>query len=52
MGIDAILEEVGMIHEGNYQVIENEDSAMSYNSFPTREDADLFLAIGKFFFNR
>jgi len=50
MGMEAIVKAVNMINEGEYELIENDDNVMSYNSFPTREDVKAFLARGKRFF--
>lgn len=50
MGMDAILESIEKIHAGNYQLIENDASQMTYFSFPTRDDVKAFLAAGKRFY--
>lgn len=50
MGMDAILEAIDKIHAGNYDLIENDASQMTYFSFPTREDVLAFQAAGKRFY--
>ncbi|GAB3258451.1 hypothetical protein GCM10027347_21740 [Larkinella harenae] len=50
IGMDCIIESIEKIHEGNYKLIENDASQMTYYSFPTREDVKAFLAAGKRFY--
>lgn len=50
MGMDAILESIEKIHSGNYQLLENDASQMTYFTFPTKEDVKAFLAAGKRFY--
>ncbi|GAB4025127.1 methionyl-tRNA formyltransferase [Spirosoma gilvum] len=50
MGMDAILESIEKIHSGNYELIENDASQMTYFTFPTREDVQAFRAAGKRFY--
>ena len=50
LGMQAILESVEKIHEGNYQLIPNPESEKTYFSFPTPEDIKEFLKAGKRFY--
>lgn len=50
LGMDALLEAVELVHEGGYELIENDDARQTYFSFPTREDVQEFLKKGKRFF--
>lgn len=50
IGMDAIIEAIGLIEEGNYKIIENDDRESSYYSFPTRKDVREFHFKGKRFF--
>jgi len=50
IGMDAIVESIEKIHSGNYELIENDASQMTYFSFPTREDVKAFQAAGKRFY--
>ncbi|GAB3947965.1 hypothetical protein GCM10028805_21200 [Spirosoma harenae] len=50
MGMDAILKSIDKIHSGNYELIENDASQMTYFTFPTREDVEAFKAAGKRFY--
>jgi methionyl-tRNA formyltransferase len=50
MGMDALLEAIDLVHEGNYDLIENDDAQQTYYSFPAREDVKEFLRKGKRFF--
>ena len=50
MGMDAILKSIDKIHSGNYQLIDNDASQMTYYSFPTRDDVVAFQAAGKRFY--
>lgn len=47
MGMDAIIEAIELIRDGNYELIPNPDEEMSYYSFPTREDVKEFRRKGK-----
>jgi methionyl-tRNA formyltransferase len=50
IGMNAIAESVDLIYKNEVQLIENDDSKMSYFSFPTREDVMEFRNNGKKFF--
>ncbi len=50
LGMQAILESVEKIHEGNYELIPNPESEKTYFSFPTKQDAEEFLKAGKRFY--
>lgn len=50
MGIDAMLKAIDKIHSGNYELIENDASQMTYFSFPTRDDVKAFREAGKRFY--
>ncbi|CCH52781.1 formyl transferase domain protein [Fibrisoma limi BUZ 3] len=50
IGMDAIIESIEKIHSGNYELIANDASQMTYFSFPTREDVRAFQAAGKRFY--
>lgn len=50
IGMDSIIEAIELINEGDYQLIPNKESEMTYYSFPTREDVDYFYKSGKRFY--
>jgi len=50
VGMDAVLEAIELIHENNYQLIENNESKMSYYSFPKKKDVKEFITAGKRFY--
>lgn len=50
IGMDAIIEAINKVHDGNFDLIENKDCDMTYYSKPTRKDVDVFLGNGKRFF--
>jgi len=50
IGMDAIIEAINLIQNGDYQLIENDDSKMTYYSFPERQDVIDFLKKGKRFY--
>lgn len=50
IGMDSIIEAIELINEGDYQLIPNNESEMTYYSFPTREDVNCFYKSGKRFF--
>lgn len=50
LGMDAIIKSIDLIEHDNVQLIENDASNMTYFSFPTRDDVDIFLQKGKRFF--
>jgi methionyl-tRNA formyltransferase len=50
IGIDAVLEAVKLIHQGNYVLIPNLDEEKTYFSFPTRQDVKEFYKSGKRFY--
>lgn len=50
LGMEAIAEAVDKIHDGNYRLLENDNSIMTYFSFPTRNDVINFRKNRKKFF--
>jgi methionyl-tRNA formyltransferase len=50
VGMDAVIEGIDMIEKGNYQVLKNDASQMTYYHFPARKDVEDFLARGKRFY--
>ena len=50
LGMDAIIESIELIHQGNYKLIPNPDKEKTYFSFPTREDVKEFYRAGKKFY--
>jgi len=50
LGMDAIIEAIELIHQGNYKLIPNHDKDKTYYTFPTREDVKVFYKAGKKFF--
>ena len=50
VGMDALLEAIDLIQRDEYELIPNDDSDMTYFSFPTRQDVEDFLSRGKRFF--
>ncbi|MEL4415889.1 methionyl-tRNA formyltransferase [Shewanella algae] len=50
IGMDAIIESIEKIIAGDKNVIDNDDSEMSYFKFPSKEDVKVFKANGKKFF--
>ena len=48
--MDAIVEAINLIQNNNVKLIENDNSKMTYFSFPSKEDVNDFLSIGKRFF--
>jgi methionyl-tRNA formyltransferase len=50
IGMEAILESIEKIHNGNFNLIPNPKEEMTYFSKPTRKDVEEFLSIGKKFF--
>ena len=50
IGMDAIIEAVDKIEGGGYELIANDESQMTYFSFPTRRDVKDFYRAGKRFF--
>lgn len=50
LGMDAIIESIEKIQEGNYELIPNPDEESTYFSFPTREDMKEFKEAGKRFY--
>lgn len=50
LGMEALLEAVQLIHQGGYTLQPNEDQAMTYYRFPTRQDVRAFRAQGARFF--
>ncbi len=50
IGMQAIATSIDLIYNNKVQILENDDSKMTYYSFPTREDVLEFKRIGKKFF--
>jgi methionyl-tRNA formyltransferase len=50
IGMDALVEAIGLIQRGDYRLIENDEARMTYFSFPTRQDVREFRRRGKRFF--
>jgi methionyl-tRNA formyltransferase len=50
LGMDAIIESIELMHQGNYKLIPNPDEEKTYFSFPTREDVKVFYKAGKKFY--
>jgi methionyl-tRNA formyltransferase len=50
IGVDALVEAIDLIDQGDYTLIDNDDRDMTYFSFPTRQDVKEFLSRGKRFF--
>jgi methionyl-tRNA formyltransferase len=49
-GMDAIIEAIGLIKNGNLKLLPNPEAGMTYFSFPTREDVKAFYKLGKKFY--
>jgi methionyl-tRNA formyltransferase len=50
IGMDAIIEALDLIYSGEYTLIPNDESKMTYYSFPSRNDVREFKKLGKKFF--
>jgi len=50
IGMEAIVEAVEIIEKGDVQTIKNDDSEMTYYSFPKKEDVEIFQKMNKKFF--
>tara|TARA_Y200000002_G_C22642281_1_gene647564 strand:+ start:594 stop:1358 length:765 start_codon:yes stop_codon:yes gene_type:complete len=50
VGMEAITEAINLIENDNLQLIENDSQKMTYFSFPTKEDVNVFLKNGKRFY--
>ena len=50
LGMDAIIEAIELIRNGDYSLIQNSDKEHTYFSFPTRNDVLNFYKSGKKFF--
>lgn len=50
LGMEAIVEAVQKISDGNYKLQDNPESEMTYFSFPTAQDVKEFKKLGKKFF--
>ena len=50
IGMEAIIEAVEIIERGDVQTIKNDDSEMTYYSFPKKEDVAIFEKMNKKFF--
>ncbi len=48
--MEAITEAINLIENDNLQLIENDSQKMTYFSFPTKEDVNVFLKNGKRFY--
>jgi methionyl-tRNA formyltransferase len=48
--MDAIIEAVELIKQGNYLLIPNPDEEKTYYSFPARHDVKMFYQSGKRFY--
>jgi methionyl-tRNA formyltransferase len=50
IGMQAILEAIELIYNGDYQLLENDEKKMSYYHFPSKQDVKEFVKAGKKFF--
>lgn len=50
LGMDAIIESIELMHQGNYKLIPNPEEEKTYFSFPTRKDVKAFYKAGKKFY--
>lgn len=50
IGMQAVLEAIELIYNGNFKLIENDVSKSSYYHFPSKQDVKEFLKAGKKFF--
>jgi methionyl-tRNA formyltransferase len=50
IGMDAIIEAIELIKNGNFKLLPNPEAEMTYFSFPTREDVKDFYRSGKKFY--
>lgn len=50
LGMDAIVEAIELVREGDYNLIPNPDDEMTYYSFPERQDVEEFWKQGKEFY--
>jgi methionyl-tRNA formyltransferase len=50
IGMEAIVEAIEIIDSGNVQTLDNNDSEMTYYSFPSKEDVAIFKKRNKKFF--
>lgn len=50
LGMDAILESIQKIYEGDYELMPNPDKEKTYFGFPTKHDVSEFLRAGKRFY--
>ena len=50
IGMQAILESIESIYEGDYKLIENDHKKSTYYNFPTKQDVQEFLNAGNKFF--
>lgn len=50
IGMDCIIKSVDLIHSGSFDTIKNNDDEMTYFSFPSKDDVNEFVRIGKKFF--
>jgi methionyl-tRNA formyltransferase len=48
--MDALIEAITIINDGDYTLIPNSDSEMSYFSFPTKNDVKAFYDAGRRFY--
>jgi methionyl-tRNA formyltransferase len=50
IGMQAVLDAIELIYNGNFKLIENDRSKSSYYHFPSKQDVKEFLKAGKKFF--
>jgi len=50
LGMQAVLESIEKIYSGNFKIIPNPNEEMTYFTFPTKEDVEVFLKAGKRFY--
>jgi methionyl-tRNA formyltransferase len=50
IGMDAIINAINLIENGDYKLIENIAAKMTYCTFPTRHDVREFIRLGKRFY--
>jgi methionyl-tRNA formyltransferase len=50
IGMDAIIEAIELIKSGNFKLLPNPETEMTYFSFPTHEDVKFFYKSGKKFY--
>lgn len=50
LGMEAIIEAINLVQEGNFELIPNDNNKMTYFGMPKREDVREFCKSGKRFF--